>query len=340
MKQPVIYTIFFLLLVFSTNSLNAKEDFPVLKGPYLGQKPPGMTPELFAPGIVSTGHHEHSAPAFSADGGQVYWSVFFYYRQPQVILYSKNVNGKWSRPEVAPFSGQYSDGSPALSVDGKKLYFVSNRPLKQVGPVKKDYDIWVVERKAGGWGRPENLGQGINSGQHEASVSICSNGTLYFTTRNLEDSESGIYFAKIVEGKYAKPERLNGLFAEKYPVGWVYASPDEDFLIFDLYNHPDSMGNGDLYIAFKKKDGSWTEAKNMGTWINSEVQERFAGLTVDGKYLFFSSKKRREPYFQKPLNYKEIIAALGGPGNGYNDVYWIDASIINKFKSADLKDKN
>lgn len=31
-----------------------QEDFPVLKGPYLGQKPPGMTPDIFAPGFVST----------------------------------------------------------------------------------------------------------------------------------------------------------------------------------------------------------------------------------------------------------------------------------------------
>ena len=40
------------VLILFTGSFGAQEktaDFPVLKGPYLGQKPPGMTPEIFAP---------------------------------------------------------------------------------------------------------------------------------------------------------------------------------------------------------------------------------------------------------------------------------------------------
>ena len=43
-------------------------DFPKLAGPYLGQKPPGMTPVIFAPGIIATEFHEHSFPSFSPDG--------------------------------------------------------------------------------------------------------------------------------------------------------------------------------------------------------------------------------------------------------------------------------
>jgi hypothetical protein len=41
--------------------------FPVLEGPYLGQKPPAKMPQLFAPGIVSTGRDDLNA-VFSADG--------------------------------------------------------------------------------------------------------------------------------------------------------------------------------------------------------------------------------------------------------------------------------
>jgi hypothetical protein len=148
-----------------------------------------------------------------------------------------------------------------------------------------------VERNADGWEEPKNLGQEINSDDSEASVSVCNNRTLYFTTRNMDDTEYGIYFSRMVKGKYSKPKRLNDLFDEKYPVGWIYASPDEGFLIFDLYDHPDSMGNGDLYISFKKNDGRWTEAKNMGTVINSPAQDRFAGLTGDGRYPFFNLPK-------------------------------------------------
>jgi 7,8-dihydropterin-6-yl-methyl-4-(beta-D-ribofuranosyl)aminobenzene 5'-phosphate synthase len=47
-----------------------------MRGPYLGQEPPGATPKAFAPGVISTSNLEHSAPAFSPDGREVYWSLW------------------------------------------------------------------------------------------------------------------------------------------------------------------------------------------------------------------------------------------------------------------------
>jgi len=63
-----------------------------------------MTPELFAPGIVSTGYDERTA-AFTPDGKELYYVLW---GAPHgVILCMKEVNGRWTRPEVAPFSGRY-----------------------------------------------------------------------------------------------------------------------------------------------------------------------------------------------------------------------------------------
>ena len=56
---------------------NGGEDFPVLKGNYLGQKPPGMEPEIFAPGIISTGLSE-AVCCFSPEGKEVYWNIHMY----------------------------------------------------------------------------------------------------------------------------------------------------------------------------------------------------------------------------------------------------------------------
>ena len=42
------------LLVAAIRISARQTDFPKPTGPYLGQKPPGMTPEIFAPGIIST----------------------------------------------------------------------------------------------------------------------------------------------------------------------------------------------------------------------------------------------------------------------------------------------
>ena len=73
-------TIFALILViffifnFISSTLSAKEDFPVLKGPYLGQKPPGKQRKIFAPGIVSTGYNEHGV-SFTPDGMELYFRL-------------------------------------------------------------------------------------------------------------------------------------------------------------------------------------------------------------------------------------------------------------------------
>ena len=53
MKQKAVMAgiLFSILFVFSSHA--QQDDFSVLKGPYLGQKPPGLVPEIFAPSIVS-----------------------------------------------------------------------------------------------------------------------------------------------------------------------------------------------------------------------------------------------------------------------------------------------
>ena len=114
---------------------------------------PGV-PTLFAPGIISTGGFE-SHPAFTPDGRTLYFvkstpSFSFW-----TICVSRLANGRWSEPEVAPFSGQYSDADPFITRDGRQLYFISTRPLTS-GGAPKDLDIWVMDREGAGWSRRRN----------------------------------------------------------------------------------------------------------------------------------------------------------------------------------------
>jgi hypothetical protein len=122
---------------------------------YFGQKPPGDTPEVFAPGLVSRETHEHSSPAFGPDETEVYWSLFE--RQKQTVVFARLERGRWTRPAIAPFSGTYSDGGPCFTRDGKRLYFYSERPLPGAPGVLKD-DLWYVERTGVGWSEPRNVG--------------------------------------------------------------------------------------------------------------------------------------------------------------------------------------
>jgi hypothetical protein len=73
------------------------------------------------------------------------------------------------------------------------------------------------------------------------------------------------------------------------------------------------MGKGDLYISFKKGDGSWTTLKNMGKRINSEYTDYCPMLSPDGKYFFFTSTR-----------------------TGHGDIYWVSVKIIEALKPKDL----
>ncbi|HEY1054386.1 MAG TPA: hypothetical protein VGE24_04600 [Emticicia sp.] len=105
---------------------------------------------------ISTGFSERDF-AISPDGNEIFYTLQSPQGVFQTIIYcKKGANGTWSKPEVAPFAGKYSDLEPAFSADGKKIYFASNRPTQ--GNEPKDFDIWVVSRENGQWGKAQNLG--------------------------------------------------------------------------------------------------------------------------------------------------------------------------------------
>ena len=85
---------------------------PPLTGPYLGQEPPGLEPRRFAPGVVSTGLEERDL-AVTPDGDELFFTVtsadgaVF-----AAIVTTRLVDSRWTPPEVAPFSGSWSDFEP------------------------------------------------------------------------------------------------------------------------------------------------------------------------------------------------------------------------------------
>jgi len=129
--------------VLSQETSKDKSDFPVLKGPYFGQKSTGMIPEAYAPKLLSDKYWWHSAPAFSPDGKEVTFSAFIKSEAySERIMYMKMENGHWTLPKVAPFSG-YFEGGPCFSPDGNKIFFSSIRPLVKGEGRRDDRDIWL-----------------------------------------------------------------------------------------------------------------------------------------------------------------------------------------------------
>jgi hypothetical protein len=322
MKYRAIYIGILLSIIFSCHA--RQDEFPVLKGPYLGQKPPGMIPEIFAPGIISTGYDERIA-AFTPDGKEFYYVL--YGAPHMIILFTKEENGRWTKPRVTPFSDKYGSEFN-ISPDGNKIVFASFQPLDNQGAESEIGHTWIVERKGAGWSEPKPLRPALFG---YPSLSLAGN--LYFNPRR-EDGMGGedVYVSKLIDGEYTEPENLGEQVNSEMDEVDPFIAPDESYLIF-LRRDREGFGGFDLFISFRKDDGSWTRAKNMGEPINSSASELCPSVSPDGKYFFFTSYRSiHKPYSEKPLTYEEKIRILNSPGNGLGDIYWVDAKIIKKLK--------
>lgn len=117
-------------------------------------------------------------------------------------------NGKWSVPRNAgsQINSSFSEKHPAISADGRKLYFTSNRPGG-----KGSYDIWVSERKEQGWSKPVNLGDSVNTSGLEQSPFIHPDQqSLYFASTGWPGMGQGDLFLTVRKpnGEWTRPENL------------------------------------------------------------------------------------------------------------------------------------
>lgn len=304
-----------------------------LRGPYLGQEPPGLEPRLFAPGVVSTGLATRDL-AMTPDGDEIYFSVTL--GDKTVIMVAHQVDGVWSEPEVAPFSGRYLDIEPTISADGQRFFFLSTRP--QPGQEEKAgwvyQDIWVMDRGDDGWGEPSNLGPPVNSDAPEYYPSITADGTLYFT-REGEDRVSSTYRSRLLDGVYSQPELLPPQVNCGTNRFNVFVAPDETFVIVPAVGRDDSLGGVDYYVVFRGDDDTWSEPVNMGPAINQAAgREWSASLSPDGKYLFFMSSRTDEEA-GLPLTGRSITELLDistRPGQGSSDIWWVSAEVIEQLR--------
>ncbi|HLE55742.1 MAG TPA: hypothetical protein VJB15_01530 [Rhodothermia bacterium] len=285
-------------------------------------------PELLAPGIISTANGERDA-AFTPGHSEFYytlWTGTF-----GVIVRIHQIEGGWSEPETAPFSGRYSDLEPFVTPDGGRLFFASNRPVVEGGDVK-DYDIWFVERQGGSWGHPIPLGAGVNTPANEFYPSLDREGNLYFTAA-YDHSVGGedIWMSRPEEGGFGAPENVGpGVNTEKDEFNSVI-SPGGSFLVFSSFGREDGLGGGDLYISFRDDAGALGTALNAGADINSASLDFSPALTPDGKTFIFSSRRTAITSARaEPWTYEGLIEGLNAPENGNLDIYRVDAGFIGR----------
>ncbi len=272
-------------LVFSSNRENSTgtlihdwNDQPFLDL-YIVDNPESDNPIINKlEGDVNTKYHE-SSTVFNDLGDVMYFTRNNYTDRKlkrdeegtnKLKLYkSFRESGQWSIAEELPFnSNEYSVAHPALSPDGKTLYFASDMP-----GTKGLSDLWRVSINADGtYGNPENLGETINTEGRETFPFISSDGRLFFAT----DGHVGlggldVFVAQIDD---------NGTIGDAYNAGKPVNSSYDDFgLILNndkgvgyfSSNRATGLGNDDIY-GFTRDKKLLTNCGQVITGITRDVK--------------------------------------------------------------------
>jgi hypothetical protein len=253
--------------------------------------------EKFAPDVISDAQEQWRI-TFTPDGKTAYFASspeFFPFTRQATIYVSHLVRGAWTTPEVASFSGQYSDIDPFLAPNGQRLYFSSIRPVD--GVTRGDIDIWYVERTAHGWGEPVRLGPEVNTAADELYPSADARGTLYFASGPLFPQPGrhfDIYRAERRGDGFAPREALPAAVNTSPVAGgglqdaWEFnpeISVDGRTLVFTSLR-PGGYGLGDLYVSHLER-GAWTPARNLGPLVNTAADEYHPTLSRNRQELFF-----------------------------------------------------
>jgi len=307
---PLACAVTLATFAFGLIAQEKETNFPVLHGQYLGQRPPGLNPEVFAPNIISTSAQEGSC-SFSKDG-----KLFLFVRwgaEQNGIHIMEQTNGVWTEPSLASFSAGKFDGDFVLVPDESKVYLASGRPLQTGGNPERNHRIWLTELKEGIWTDPYLLPPVINSGAHDSFPSVTENGTLYFFSRRTGGlGASDLYRSERTNGTYTKVENLGSPINTKYEDLDAFIDPKERYIIF-ASNRPGGYGEDDFYISFRNDD-LWSKPANMGSKFNSPAHEYIPYVSPDEKYFFFTSNK-----------------------SGNREIYWVDARVIEGLKPNELK---
>ncbi len=263
---------------------------------------PLPAPSILAPGVIS-GPADDGSPTFTPDG-----KTLFFTRSGNgggTILESHAVDGRWSTPSIAPFSGEWNDQHPSMAPDGSYLVFVSTRPAPGVST--KVAHVWRVDRTANGWGTPVHLPATVNVGSRIFAPSVAADGTIYFLSIG-EGRAFQLYRARRNGDGYEPAEKLPFSSPATADVDPEIA-PDQSFLVFASSGRRSGDSNEHLYVVANRA-GRWGDPVPLhyaGDEAASNDNE--PSLAPGGRTLYFSSDRTQALHFPRTRTQAEADLA-------------------------------
>ncbi len=263
MKLLILISLLSLNVVFAQEHMASNFSFPPLEGPYMGQKPPGMVAEPFAPGIISKGGWEIEG-VFAPGMTEFYFTTRSGKGTPITVIGFRQQDNVWKKYTEFKRRGEIS-----FSPDGTRMHMAK-------GYKDRIGDAWSERKSLGPMFDRKDWGI--------MRLTASEKGTYVFDDYKSDDV---IRISRLKDGTRQAPIKMGPVVNTGEWTAHPFIAPDESYLIWDS-EREGGYGGSDLYISFRQEDGSWGPAINMGDKVNSDKWDAYASVTPDGKYLTFN----------------------------------------------------
>lgn len=193
-------------------------------------------------------------------------------------------------------NSEFDDYGPVLNESESELVFTTRRRddnlNENVAEDNKPWeDIFTTTKSGGKWARAKNIGSIINTKFNDSNLALSADGkTLYIYK---DDGNGDIYVSeRLADGTWGVPDALPGIINSSYREASVSVTENGDILYF-ASERPGGLGGSDIYVCTKDSKGEWSKVKNLGSSINTELDEDGPFIDYDGKSLYFSSRGRK-----------------------------------------------
>lgn len=190
----------------------------------------------------------------------------------------------------------YSELIPVIAPDGKTIFFCRNGHPENFGTDKNNDDIWYSKLEGQQWSLAKNIGKPLNNSGHNYVIWVSpdNNKMIVNGIYNIfgESEKNGISITeRNPDGTWSipKPIIIEDFYNDGDYQNFTFSS-DLRVIIMSLTRKNDTYGGEDLYISFRKNDGTYTKPKNLGKILNTSKDEGTPFLAPDNTTLYFFSK--------------------------------------------------
>ncbi|HPM32231.1 MAG TPA: OmpA family protein [Chryseolinea sp.] len=190
-------------------------------------------------------------------------------------------------------NSEFEDYGPVLNEAENEIVFTTRRRddnlNENVADDNKPWeDIFTSTKVGGKWAFAKNIGAPLSTPYHDSNLALSADGSILFKYK--DDGGGDIYYSeRDAAGVWGEPAPLPGIINSSFMEKSVTISTDEKTLYFSS-NRPGGFGGLDIYRATKDSKGQWTNVKNVGPKINTEMDEDGLFIDYDDVTLYFSSK--------------------------------------------------